>query len=117
MEEIREATTLALWRQAAAVRPSPTSLPTHNEGFTHRDLKAANLVFDASAQLFLLDLEGLEFVKVISSWRAAADLERLARSTQGFPNLTHQDRMNFLRRYCRSRSIRITAIYERKGSK
>ena len=118
MEEIREATTLAQWEgdKRQAVRAIADLIARlHNEGFTHRDLKAANLVFDASAQLFLLDLEGLEFVNTISAKRAALDLERLSRSTQGFPNLTHQDRMNFLRRYCHSRGIRITAIYERRA--
>ena len=50
----------------------------HNEGFTHRDLKETNLLFDPEGRPHLIDLDGLEFVFEVSTEDAAANLKRLA---------------------------------------
>jgi tRNA A-37 threonylcarbamoyl transferase component Bud32 len=74
----------------------------HREGFSHRDLKATNIVLDAEGRPRLIDLDGLSFVGEVSRARARKDLERLARSVGerlpiGRPELTR-----FLKIYSRT---------------
>ena len=75
----------------------------HREGLSHRDLKESNLVLDSSGRLHLLDLDGVEFVDVVSPVRAAADLERFARGVGRFGVVDRGQRVAFLRRYCWAR--------------
>jgi tRNA A-37 threonylcarbamoyl transferase component Bud32 len=91
---------LALVRQAAQLVGS-----IHRLGLTHRDLKETNLVLDGAGRLYLLDLEGLDYVDVVSPQRTAADLERLARGVQKYPVVTARHRAAFLRHYCRVRGL------------
>ena len=77
----------------------------HREGLSHRDLKESNIVLDETGRLSLLDLDGLEFVDVLSEARAASDLERFARGVMKFEKAGRIHRMAFLRRYCRVRGI------------
>lgn len=72
----------------------------HREGFSHRDLKATNIVFDQQDQPYLIDLDGLAYLGKITQARARADLARLAR---GVAELTRRERMMFLRDYLRVR--------------
>jgi tRNA A-37 threonylcarbamoyl transferase component Bud32 len=78
----------------------------HEEGFSHRDLKESNLVLGGNGQLYLIDLDGMTFLKNVSNERAAADLERLARGVAKFPIITKCERFIFLRSYCRRRKLR-----------
>lgn len=84
----------------------------HNEGFSHRDLKETNLVFDSVGRGLLIDLEGLEFVGVLPLRRAVADLTRLARAARKLPQFTPAHWQTFLRRYCRGRGIRPRELAE-----
>jgi tRNA A-37 threonylcarbamoyl transferase component Bud32 len=78
----------------------------HREGFSHRDLKATNVVFDAQDQPYLIDLDGLSYVGEISEARAAADLQRLARGVEQSGKVTRRERIHFLRTYCRTRNLK-----------
>jgi tRNA A-37 threonylcarbamoyl transferase component Bud32 len=109
MEEIPESTGLRdfagnLEQAIAAVAELLARL--HEEGFTHRDLKLSNLVFDGGGRPYLIDLEGLHFAGEVSTQRARADLARLWRGAQDTLPLTRQQVTVFLRRYCRLRAIK-----------
>jgi tRNA A-37 threonylcarbamoyl transferase component Bud32 len=78
----------------------------HRAGLRHRDLKESNIVLDETGKLYLLDLDGLEFVDVISESQAAFDLERFARGVMKFSSVGVKQRVAFLRRYCRVRGIK-----------
>lgn len=109
MEEIRGAKHLGQWRgdsQHAARATASLLAKLHNEGFQHRDLKETNLVFNEQGHLFLIDLEGLEFVGEVSASRAGRDLARLARAAQAMPQATRAVRMVFLHAYCKARGLR-----------
>ena len=108
MEEIHGATELAKWngdRRLAAERAAWLLAKMHEEGFSHRDLKETNIVFNAEGEPFLLDLDGLKFFKQLPPRRAAADLERLARGIAKCANVTFWDRVSFLRCYCKVRRL------------
>jgi Lipopolysaccharide kinase (Kdo/WaaP) family len=109
MEEIRGAAHLGEWRgdtRQAAIRTADLLAKLHNEGFSHRDLKETNILFDGEGRVFLIDLEGLDYLQTVAHPRAAADLSRLARAVEGIPRFSNVDRMAFLHRYCRQRGIR-----------
>ena len=85
MEEIPGATELRRWRgeKSRAISDAENLIAKmHAAGFTHRDLKDTNLIFDSAGKLFLIDLEGLEFVGEVSAERAAADLARFGRAVK-----------------------------------
>jgi tRNA A-37 threonylcarbamoyl transferase component Bud32 len=108
MEEIPGAITLWKWtgdKSHAARSAAELIAALHDAGFTHRDLKASNLVFDSAGKMFLIDLDGLEFVEDVSVERAAADLARLARAADHLQNISNRERLLFLRRYCTQRKI------------
>lgn len=109
MEEIPGAVDLGKWHgdaRQAAIRTADLLAKLHNEGFSHRDLKETNILFDGEGRVFLIDLEGLDFLETLSHPRAAADLSRLARAVEGIPRFSNADRLAFLHRYCRQRGIR-----------
>lgn len=116
MEEIPGAVQLHSWRgdKREAIRRVATLLAKlHQEGFAHRDLWETNIVFDAQGQPYLLDLDGLRYVRQTSDRRAAANLTRLARAMTELlertwdtglkPTLTRTDRLRFLKNYCECR--------------
>lgn len=75
----------------------------HDEGFTHRDLKETNLLFDAHGKAHLIDLDGLKFVFDLPHGEAAANLQRLARGLAG--QLTRGRIVRFMLCYCRARHL------------
>jgi len=87
----------------------------HNEGFSHRDLKETNLVFDAAGRVFLIDMEGLNHLGAVPLGRAALDLARLARAAAQLPRHSRAERFLFLRVYCRQRHIRPSQLRLRQG--
>ena len=109
MEEVSEARHLGQWqgdsRHGARVLAELLAR-LHNEGFSHRDLKETNLVFDASDHLFLIDMEGLAHLGSVPMARAALDLARLARAAAQLPRCSRAERFRFLRVYCRLRRVR-----------
>jgi len=112
MEEIAGATELGAYLRASPAPPAALVQQAarliarlHEEGFSHRDLKETNLVLDREGRLYLLDLDGLKFLRRVPARRAAADLERLARGVAKYSAVTAQHRRLFLRTYCRARSL------------
>ncbi len=76
----------------------------HDEGFSHRDLKTTNLLIDPSGQPYLLDMEGLRYVKRISRRRAVKDLARLGTGARAWvPDLSLADQVRFMKLYCAAR--------------
>jgi tRNA A-37 threonylcarbamoyl transferase component Bud32 len=78
----------------------------HHEGFSHRDLKESNLVLDARGKLYLIDLDGMDYLGRVSDAQAEEDLERLALGVAAFPHVTRTHRELFLRTYWRTRRVR-----------
>lgn len=107
MEEIPGAIDLGAWsgpRRQGAYAVAELLARLHEAGFSHRDLKETNLVFDADGRLHLIDLEGLRYVAEVTAERALADLSRLARAR--LPGVSAADRRAFVHRYCRRRGLR-----------
>ena len=109
MEEIRDAAPLHAWggdRGAACKRVAELLAQMHAQGFTHRDLKDGNIVFDRAGRPYLIDLDGLQFVKRVSDAQALADLVRLARDLQDrHRRLARAEGVRFLVAYCRARKL------------
>ena len=110
MEEIPGATDLkAYLRRGTAPEPAVIRAAAellarlHHEGFSHRDLKESNLVLDARGKLYLIDLDGMDYLGCVSEAQAEEDLERLARGVAAFPQVTRAHREHFLRDYWRAR--------------
>lgn len=82
----------------------------HDNGFSHRDLKETNLVLDAQHRAYVLDLDGLKYLKEVPRERAVADLQRLARAAAKYPCLTRADRVAFLRAYLNARHVTADAL-------
>ncbi|HUR21735.1 MAG TPA: hypothetical protein VMZ90_13045, partial [Vicinamibacterales bacterium] len=80
------------------------------EGFTHRDLKETNLLFDAGGVPHLIDLDGLEFVSEVTDGEASANLRRLAEGLREAGKLNRTNLIVFLLAYCRVRPLRIRGI-------
>jgi tRNA A-37 threonylcarbamoyl transferase component Bud32 len=112
-EEIRGATDLgAILRQGtrpdrALVRQAAQLVARiHEEGFSHSDLKETNIVRGDDGRLYLLDLDALDYLGRVPEERGAADLARLLKGANKYPNVTRAERMAFLLTYCRARGMR-----------
>jgi tRNA A-37 threonylcarbamoyl transferase component Bud32 len=107
MEEIAGAVPLDQYsgsRREALVRVADLLAKLHQTGFSHRDLKAGNIIFDHHHRPHLIDLDGLSFHGDTPDGVAAADLARLLGHCAGWPKpLSGTDCLRFLRRYCRRR--------------
>jgi tRNA A-37 threonylcarbamoyl transferase component Bud32 len=77
----------------------------HDEGFTHRDLKETNILFDAAGVPCVIDLDGLRFVSTVMEDEAREDLQRLARGLAPLGRLTRPFVIAFLLTYCRQRAM------------
>lgn len=75
----------------------------HERGWTHRDLKASNLLISeplaASARFWFIDLVGARRIGTVSDRRRWRDLARLNASFAIQPGLPRTDRLRFLRSY------------------
>jgi tRNA A-37 threonylcarbamoyl transferase component Bud32 len=110
MEEIAGAVPLPLWagdKRAALGNVAELMARLHGEGFTHRDLKDNNIVFDRDAQPNLIDLDGLRFLGAApADAEAAGDLARLAAGANRWrQKISRTDRARFLTSYCRARAL------------
>ena len=72
----------------------------HDSGFTHRDLKPTNLLFDPDGRAYLIDLEGLRTTCEVSDAQAVGDLSKLARRMIELATLSPSDAAAFLGYYC-----------------
>lgn len=76
----------------------------HDQGFTHRDLKANNLLIRErpdGVEAFLIDLDGLRQRGRPDRAACTKNLTRLALSAEMHPWLSRTDRLRFLRAYLR----------------
>ena len=113
MEAISDARHLGQWTGeacAAARQLADVLAKLHNEGFSHRDLKETNLVFDGAGKLHIIDLEGLEYLEAVPPTRATADLARFARGAEKVAAFTPSLRRIFLRRYAKARGGRLREL-------
>ena len=79
----------------------------HNEGFSHRDTQASNILVDPESRVYLIDMEGLRYEKSVPDTRAVADLSRLARDLRDRRTpLRALDAARLLHAYCRARGMR-----------
>lgn len=77
----------------------------HDGGFSHRDLKATNVLFDDQLQPHLIDLDGVRRIRFAARSRAVADLARLSRDITFGPAVSPRLAVLFLKTYCRSRGL------------
>jgi tRNA A-37 threonylcarbamoyl transferase component Bud32 len=106
MEEIPQAASLFAWRgdKRRAIQSLARLIARlHDAGFTHQDLKEGNLLLDGRGEAFLVDLDGLRYVRRVEDKWAVADLARLAQAAAGQSRATRTDHVRFLQAYCRMR--------------
>ncbi len=110
MEEIPRAQNLMVY--LAQTKTVPRALPLalgkllarlHNKRFSHRDLKATNLLLDEHLHPFLIDLDGLKQLTRLSPKRIAADLARLAEGVSSQSEKLKFARWRFLKTYAQHR--------------
>lgn len=117
MEEIPRATNAAQAEKAGLVGMARLIARLHAEGFTHRDLKETNILFTADAAPQLIDLDGLNFVNVVTPSEAAANLRRLAQGLAAAGKLTRRPVIACLLAYCRARKIFPRELFPRSPSR
>jgi tRNA A-37 threonylcarbamoyl transferase component Bud32 len=108
MEEIPGAIDPAHWtgdERIAARYIGELLAQLHNEGFSHRDLKETNIVFDEQGAPHLIDLEGLRFHREVPDEVAGKNLRRLARAASECGKLNRRTLFAFLLAYCRARRM------------
>jgi tRNA A-37 threonylcarbamoyl transferase component Bud32 len=105
MEEISQAIDAGQADDSSLRKLAPLLARLHEEGFTHRDLKETNLLFDAGGAPHLIDLDGLRFLGDVSPSEAAANLRRLAEGLAAAGKLTRRNTIAFLLQYCRQRKL------------
>ena len=116
MEEITHATNAARATTRGLVEMARLIAHLHEEGFTHRDLKAANLLFTAEGAPHLIDLDGLNFVNVVTTAEAAANLRRFAEGLATAKKLTRGNVIACLLAYGRARKIFPRELFPRARS-
>lgn len=109
-EEIPGAVTL---QQLLQTHPSSVEQPLaslaetlarlHEASFSHRDLKASNVLFDDQMRPHLIDLDGVRRMRVAAQQQAVADLARLAKDMMAVPTFSDKDWSSFLQAYCSHR--------------
>jgi serine/threonine protein kinase len=77
----------------------------HESGFSHRDLKSSNVLFDANSQPCLIDLDGVRAFPIMDLTRTAADLSRFAWEFIKYPRFLKLHGRRFLKHYCDQRSL------------
>jgi tRNA A-37 threonylcarbamoyl transferase component Bud32 len=75
----------------------------HARAFSHRDLKASNILFDRELQPHLIDLDGVRYNGSPDDKQALANLARLAREFVWYPSELGWKAGRFLHRYCQQR--------------
>ena len=117
MEEIPHATNAAHATTRGLAELSRVIARLHDEGFTHRDLKPANLLFTAEGKPHFIDLDGLNFVNVVTPAEAAANLRRLAEGLATAKKLTRGKVIAGLLAYGRARNLFPRKLFPRLPSR
>lgn len=115
MDEIPHAIDAGQWKGDVAPILGTLIGRLHEEGFTHRDLKETNILFDAQSVAWLIDLDGLVFVRTVSASEAVGNLRRLAEGMRTAGKLTRRNVIVFLLRYCRLRNVRPRELFPRSN--
>jgi tRNA A-37 threonylcarbamoyl transferase component Bud32 len=108
MEEIPEAVPLRTWnadRRNTLRRLAELLGRLHEAGFSHRDLKDTNIVFDPAGKPFLIDVDGIRFRGEVGDRRALSDLDRFIRGASNLKlgKASGREAARFVIDYCRSR--------------
>jgi tRNA A-37 threonylcarbamoyl transferase component Bud32 len=106
MEEVPNAIHLFEWsgdKRVAILSLADCVGRLHAAGFSHRDLKETNIVFNHAGQVTLLDVDGVRPMGTVGRRRALADLARLIRGAARHHALSKKDRVRFLQNYCAAR--------------
>lgn len=77
----------------------------HSSGFSHRDLKWTNILFDELLSPWLIDLDGVRRLGRVPNERAREDLWTLARCFASHPVILKWSGGRFLYRYCALRNL------------
>lgn len=85
-----------IWTLARAIRT------LHQRGLYNRDMKAANIMVDTKNQIYWVDLGGIGHLSTADNHRKLKDLARLAGSFWYSKQVTHSDRLRFLKIYLTS---------------
>lgn len=115
MEEIPGAQNAATVSEDMGVNLAQLLAWMHNDGFTHRDLKETNILFDEDGAPHLIDLDGLTFTGVVTPEEAAANLQRLAKGMAAAGRLKRRNVIRFLLTYCRERRMFPRTFFPRRG--
>jgi RIO-like serine/threonine protein kinase len=116
MEEIPGATEAGKWNgeaRAMAKVLAHSIASVHNMGFRHRDLKESNILFDTRGVPHLIDLDGLQFVGVVTAREVFLNLRRFANGMRAVGKLNRAAVITFLLHYCRERKVRPRALFPR----
>lgn len=108
MREIPSITPLDEWngdKRSSIYRLARDLAGLHQAGFSHRDLRHRNIVFNPAGQIFFLDQEQVSYLGEVSARAAIADLAWLAREAPNLASVTMADRARLLIEYCRLRGI------------
>jgi tRNA A-37 threonylcarbamoyl transferase component Bud32 len=114
MEEVPNAVDAGKWNGDVARGVARLIGRLHEEGFTHRDLKETNILFDGKGTSHLIDLDGLVFMGTVSIAEAVANLRRLSEGMQAVGRLTRLNTMRFMHCYCRIREVRPRQMFPRE---
>lgn len=110
MEELAGAGHLSEWtgdRSRAISAAAKLVAKLHNEAFTHRDLKATNIMIHPEGKVYLIDLDGLRFKgKLLSAKEIMEDWRRLFRDGEKLLGITALEKCRFLRTYWRERHVK-----------
>jgi tRNA A-37 threonylcarbamoyl transferase component Bud32 len=122
-EEVRGAQTLAAWvrggcqdSRKVVMRLADVIARLHNRGFIHRDLKGSNVLFDGQLTPWLIDMDGVGFIRNVPMKAAMRDLRILARVLEHDPARRRWLGVRFLKRYATQRRLSETdaAILRRR---
>jgi RIO-like serine/threonine protein kinase len=113
MEEIPGAVDAGKASDDALVNLAQLLAWLHNDGFTHRDLKETNILFNAEGVPHLIDLDGLRFIGVVPPLECAANLRRLGQGLAAAGKLTRKNVIVFMLNYCRERQIFPRVLFPR----
>ncbi len=76
----------------------------HDRGFIHRDLKPSNILFDDDLNPWLIDMDGVHFVRKVSLPQIVRDFRVLAQVPDKNPRL-RRAALRLLVCYCRQRDL------------
>jgi tRNA A-37 threonylcarbamoyl transferase component Bud32 len=91
--------------RSLAERLAPVLARLHDCGFVHRDLKPSNILLDGGFNPWLIDMDGLHFVKNVTAPQVVRDLRVLATVLNQRPQL-RPVALRFLVRYYRHRGLK-----------